>query len=255
MFRNIIRLAMIAAIATSALGTSVSCASKNLDRKQATALIQRAQPFTQPYSMIIRHGSDRRYLDPVSPDETRVQGEARAVENWRTSFPYRAVLMQMGLVDVRAKYVSTRMYGDREDRSTYDLEIRLTPQGEELWRQMGLQVDPDAVPLGRRKLIAVTGISGGDANTSRAAAEFTWQWELTPAGAAMVRDTPEFERLPDEVKNLFESAPSFPPSAKVKTPLSLLGTHQGVANFQKFDDGWRITSIEPATTRPLNPLD
>jgi hypothetical protein len=256
MFKNtfILKAVLLLVLAASTLGASLSCASKQLDRKQAADLIRRSQPFTQAYKMIVRHGTDRRYLDPVSPDETKAQGEARAVENWRTSYPYRAVLMHLGLVDVRAQYQSTTMYGDREDRSTYDLDINLSDAGQKLWRDLGMEIDHSSVPLARRKLIAVTGITGGG-KEARATAEFTWQWEPTPAGAAMSRGTPDFERLPNEVKSLFDSSESFMPTFKVKTPLNLGGTGQGIAIFQRYDDGWRIESIEPAKTSPLNPLD
>jgi hypothetical protein len=206
--------------------------------------------------MIVKHGTDTRYLDPVSPDETRQQGEARAVEDYRTSYPYRAVLLELGLVDVHAKYVSTRMYGNTEDRSTYDLDINLTDAGRKLWLDLGMEVDLGAIPLGKRKLVAITGITGGDAaKGSRGTAEFTWEWELTPAGASMSKGTPEFERLPDAVKSLFDSSQLSTPTFKPKNPLNLSGIRQGVANFQLYDDGWRLDSIEPAGSAPLNPLD
>jgi hypothetical protein len=252
--KDSINLAALIVFLASTLFALPACTSKQLDRKQAAELIGGSQPFSQPYVMIIRHGSDRRYLDPISPDETRAQGEARAIENWRTSYPYRAVLVHLGLVDMKAKYISTTMYGGREGRSTYDLDINLSDAGRKLWSESGLEVDASAVPLAKRKLIQITGITGGGAKDTRATAEFSWQWEPTIAGAAMTQGTAEFDRLPSEIKSLFESDSSLP-TFKIKTPLGLTGTHQGVANLQRYDDGWRLESIEPAKTSPLNPLD
>ncbi|HEX7315883.1 MAG TPA: hypothetical protein VF297_18345 [Pyrinomonadaceae bacterium] len=253
---TISKLLLLIVFTTSISVTSVSCASKQLDRKTAAGIIRRSSPFTQPYKMIVKHGTDRRYLDPVSPDETRQQGEARAVESWRTSFPYRAVLVHLGLVTVRARYQSTTMYGEREGRSTYDLDIDLTDAGRKLWQDLGMQVDPASIPLGRRRLVAITGIRGGGAaKGSRATVEFTWEWELTTAGTTMSAGTPEFARLPDEVKTLFDSSQQVIPTFKPKTPLNLIGAHQGVANFLLYDDGWRLDSIEPMGTAPFNPLD
>ncbi|MDT5061720.1 MAG: hypothetical protein QOH63_2179 [Acidobacteriota bacterium] len=234
-----------------------SCsASRQLDRKKAADLIQRSSGFTQPYVMVIRHKSDQWYLDPVDPSETRQQGEARAVESYYQSYPYRAVLRELNLINVRATYVSTTMFGSTEGKSTYDLDVSLSPQGEQLWRNLGMEPDSSAIPLGRRKLVAITGITGGDAaKGARGTAEFTWQWELTTAGASMSKGTPEFERLPDAVKQMFESPTSSYPTFKSKVPLSLVGIRQGIANFQLYDDGWRLDNIEPARTSPLNPLD
>jgi hypothetical protein len=246
-----------AVLITIFLLATFSCsASRQLDRKKAADLIQRSSGFTQPYVMIIRHKSDQWYLDPVDPSETRQQGEARAVESYFQSYPYRAVLRKLNLINVRATYVSTTMFGNTEGKSTYDLDVSLSPQGEQLWRKLGMEPDSSAIPLGRRKLIAVTGITGGDAaKGSRGTAEFTWQWELTPAGAAMSKGTTEFDQLPDAVKGLFDSSQLSTPTFKPKNPLNLSGIRQGVANFQLYDDGWRLDSIEPAGSVPLNPLD
>lgn len=252
------KLTLLGVLLVAAVCALPSCSSSNrLDRSKAAEMIRRSPQFTHVHRMIIRHGSDRRYLDPVSPEETRQQGEARAVESWRDSYPYRAVLVELGLVEVKAQYVSTQMYGDREGRSTYDLQIRLTPRGEQLWRDLGLEVDPAAVPLARRKLLQITGITGGDAaKASRASAEFTWEWEPTQAGAAMTEGTAEFSHLPDRIKQMFESPESTPfPTFKSKVPLRLTGVRRGVANCQLFDDGWRLDSIGPLDNQPLNPID
>jgi hypothetical protein len=247
MIKKTIKLALYASLASS-LCTTLSCSSRGFDRSTASERIQRAVPFTHPYAMIVRHQRDRRYIDPASPDETREQGEARAVESWRTSSPYRAVLVALGLVDVRAKYASVE-----EGRSAYDLDIRPTPKSDDLWRQMGVAVDDTAVPLARRKLVSVTGIT--TPSPTHATAEFTWQWETTAAGAAMALGTPEFNSLPDQIRQMFETTPSYPPSLKARTPLSLTGTFRGIANFERYDDGWRLDEINPSGTAPLNVLD
>lgn len=239
---------ILALCATSSCGSS-----KRLDRSKASDLIKQSPQFSRPYEVIVRHQRDERHLDPVDPNETRQQGEARAVQEFYNSSPYRAVLRHLGLIEAKAAYQSTRMYGEKEGSSLYALDVRLTSQGEQMWHDLNLQVDPASLPLGRREIVDVTGVTGGDGQRERtASAEFTWRWTLTMAGASMTRGTPEFENLPDDVKRLFDDDSTRPIS---RAPLELSGTRRGHAQFQLFDDGWRLVSVEPSEPRPLNPID
>jgi hypothetical protein len=252
---RISKLTLLIAFAVTLCAPLACASSTRLDRGKAAEMIRNSSQFTQPYEIIIRHGSDRRYLNPVSPDETRAQGEARAVPDFCDSSPYRGVLCELGLINVKARYVSTRMYGDREDKSTYDLDIKLTPAGEQLWRDLNLAVDSSSLPLARRELVQVTGITGGDERSRRATVELNWKWVPTLAGRAMPRGTPEFSRLPERIRQQFDDKGITVFSIGSHPPLDLGGTRRATAQFQLYDDGWRLMDIRPIDTRPLNPID
>ena len=250
MIRNSISKVMLLIALGAALCAPLACASSNrLDRNKAAEMIRRSPQFTQPYTIIIQHASNKRYLEPISPDETRAQGEARAVENFFDSTPYRAVLRELGLIDVKAKFT-----GVESGRGVFELTINLTDKGQQLWRDLNLPVDTATLPLARRELIQVTGITGGDERSRHATVEFDWKWIPTLAGRAMMKGTQEYESLPDRIKNQFNKDGLSVFNIGAHPPLELGGTHHAVASFQLYDDGWRL---EPPSldNRPLNPLD
>jgi hypothetical protein len=212
-------------------------------------MISRSIQFEQPYTIIVQHASNKRYLEPISPDETRAQGEIRAVEDFYDSTPYRAVPRELGLIDVKAKFA-----GVEDGRGVFELTINLTDRGQQLWRDLNLPVDTATLPLATRELITVTGITG-DEKTRHATADFNWKWTPTPLGKAMTRGTPEFERLPDKIKQQFNEQGVSVFNIGAHKPLELEGVRQGVANFQLYDDGWRLTDIHPMDASSLNPLD
>lgn len=66
-----------------------------------------------------------------------------------------------------------------------------------------MPVDTARLPLARREFVAVTGITGGDEKSRRATTEFTWRWVPTLADRVLQRGTPEFEHLPERIKEQF----------------------------------------------------
>jgi hypothetical protein len=255
--RNTIRskLALLLAFVAIAVCAPLSCASSTrLDRSKAADLIRRSSQFTQPYAIIIRHQKDSRQLDPISPSETKEQGQARAVEEYFNASPYRGVLRELGLMTASATYVKTTMYGEREGPSLYNLDVRLTEKGEQLWHDLNMPVDPATLPLALRELVQITGITGGDEKSRRATIEFSWKWLPTLAGRAMTRGTPEFERLPERLKKQFNEEGVSVFNIGAHPPLELGGTQRSVATFVLYDDGWRLEPL-PFESRPLNPLN
>jgi hypothetical protein len=255
MLRSISRLTLLITFIAAAVCAPLSCASSNrLNRNKAADLIRRSSQFTQPYEIIIRHQVETRQLDPISHSETNEQGQVRAVEEFFNASPYRGALRELGLVTASASYVKTTMYGEREGPSLYNLDVRLTEKGEQMWRDLNMPVDTAALPLARRELIEITGINGGDEKARRATVEFNWRWMPTPAGRAMMRDTTEYERLPERIKQQFNEEGVSVFNVGAHQPLELGGTHHAVANFQLYDDGWRLERL-PFDSRPLNPLN
>jgi hypothetical protein len=232
-----------------ALAASLDCgSSRQLDRKKAAALIEAAPQFRQVFYVVVAHQRNQRHLDPeTAPADAR--GEAAA--DFFNSSPYRGVLRELGLVDVTARFA-----GVEDGRNVFDLNISLTDAGRQLWQEVGAPVNEAAIPLAKRDLLEVTGLTGGDATQGgRATAEFTWRWVPTVAGRAMMRGTPEYERLPDRIKQQFNESGLTVFDIGAHRPLELGGAHQANAQFQLYDDGWRLTDVRPMDTSPLNPID
>jgi hypothetical protein len=234
-----------------ALAASLNCgSSRQLDRKKAAERIEGAPQFRQVFYVVVAHQRNQRHLDPeTAPADAR--GEAAAVADFFNSSPYRGVLKELSLVTVKARFA-----GVEDGRNVFDLDIRLTDAGRKLWQEAGAPVNEAAIPLAKRELLEVTGLTGGDATqAARAEAEFTWQWVPTAAGRAMMRGTPEFARLPDRIRQQFDAPGLTVFDIGAHRPLELGGVHQANAQFQLYDDGWRLTDVQPMDTSPLNPID
>lgn len=82
-----------------------SCgSSKQLDRSKAAKMIEASPQFIPVYRMVVAHQTDQRYIEPdVAPASP--QGEAAAVQNFYDSSPYRGVCKELGLLDIKAKYM------------------------------------------------------------------------------------------------------------------------------------------------------
>lgn len=256
MFRTTKKLTLLSALLALAVCATPSCSSSTrLDRSKAADLISRSPQFTQPFTIIVRHEKDSRNLGPIKPSETKEEGQARAVEDYFNASPYRGALREEGLVTATARYEHTTMYGGEEGPSLYTLDIKPTEKGEQLWRELSMPVDTATLPLAKREIISVTGITGGDEKSRRATAEFTWRWVPTLAGRVLQRGTPEFEHLPDRIKEQFNDRGLGVLGIGAQPPLQLSATRQSVAAFQLYDDGWRLTDLRPIDTSPLNPID
>lgn len=121
-------------------------------------------------------------------------------------------------------------------------KLALTEKGKQLWRDLNLQVDEHAVPVAHSEFVEVTGIS---TSGNGADAKFSWQRVPNEIGKALVIDSPEFKALPDDLQD------------KIRQPLKAVtpafgggnygvvfgGLRQGIANFQLYDDGWRVTHV------------
>lgn len=119
-------------------------------------------------------------------------------------------------------------------------KLALTEKGRQLWRDMNLAVDEHGVPAARVELDDVTGIS---TSGNAADAHFTWHWIPNDVGKALVIDSTEFRALPDDIQTKIRQPPpaSTPAFASGNSGINFGSIRQGTANFQLYDDGWRIT--------------
>jgi hypothetical protein len=121
-------------------------------------------------------------------------------------------------------------------------QLVLTARGRQLWRDMNLSIDEHSLPVARAELDEVTGIS-----TSGNAADghFTWHWIPNDLGKALIVDSFEFKALPDDLQTKIRQPPPAmtPAFATGNSGLVFGGSRRGTANFQLYDDGWRVTHV------------
>jgi hypothetical protein len=97
--------------------------------------------------------------------------------------------------------------------------INLTEKGKKEatnWEQgSGMMGNHYKIPVLKREVVEVTGISEPEPGGNKAQATFKWRWQaLNDIGAALMKNDKNSEQI-----------------------------FQGNANLQKFDDGWRLMNV------------
>lgn len=206
--------------------------SKELTRDRARMLIEADKSFTQPYLIRLEH-AEKYLVSAQSADEE--PPDLRAVEEFCSDYPLTAALRLLGLVEVKAtalKRPEQMPYG-RVGGWHYRIESRLTEKGEE-WAD-GTK---DGLPLYRREVGEVTGVTAGQPNS--AVAEFKWKRAPTRVGEALEAEGATFKGLPAEIQqNLRRSISKFGNAL----PASYKAAQNGRAELRLYDDGWRLESV------------
>jgi hypothetical protein len=233
--------------------------SKELTRSRALALIKGSKEFKEPALLKVRNG-DPVKLDALAADESEQNAQARAVEFYLNDQPMLAVLKYLNLIEVKAEVVEkpkvikapeiivnrpdgtvakTPVGNDQLTQWSFTIRTNLTAEGKE-----AAQSDERSIPLYTKRVIEVTGITNTSGQEGRARAEFTWRTVPTSVGEAFDPTSQTYKSLPPELQQLLRK----PVGIMQKTPLSSTSEidssiQKGVAAFQRYDDGWRLTGI------------
>jgi hypothetical protein len=216
---------------------STSCTGsdpKNLTRDRARELIKAHENFSNPY-VIRLEGSDKFLVPAESPDGQ--PPDDRAIELFYQDYPLSGALHHLGLVEAGAIVVKKPEVLDFTGHVTaweYKIETRLTAKGEE-------QADKakNGLPLYRREVTEVTGVTAGQ--TGRARAEFKWRRVPTPVGEALEVEGATFKSLPVKMQEGIKRSISQVGNA---LPVSYKRVQSGHAEFQLYDDGWRLDLLQ-----------
>jgi hypothetical protein len=211
--------------------TSPDCGgTSELTRARAAQMIGGSQAFSAPNSLPLKKETDWN-LKPLSTDETETEARARAAETYYQAYPQMDVLRRLGLMDVRVTI--NKSPAENYGVWSFDVEPFLTQKGAELASGGREDQGAPSVCLAGRELVEVTGIAKTGNQTAQA--EYTWKESPTAAGRAFVPGNPEYQGLPDTLRQ------------------SLVGRNQtkdfdkmrrSRAVFQLYDDGWRLLSAQ-----------
>jgi hypothetical protein len=217
--------------------------SRDLTRSRAEQLIQNSPTFSRP--AILKLDSDQIDVQTKSVDEPESDLQGRAVSRFYERRPVMRVLKQMDFVDTT---VTTTQKPQAIDFTTpglpfwkFKVEAHLTDKGKNLVAQDQPPSELEALPLFRKKILEVTGITKTGQGTARA--EYTWKAVSTVVGEIFDANGQFFKNLTTDNQQ------------QLRRPVGLSGMegsvvvdynqiYKGVAVLQLFDDGWRVISIQ-----------
>jgi hypothetical protein len=216
--------------------------SQDLNRSNAKRLIEGFDKFKASISVELKDENER-HVQPQSADETEQDATARAIEMYLSDNRQVAVLRQLGYVEVKATVLKrAEVKGSGVFASIrpwiFKIEPSLTEKGKAATKSQSGSNEKTVV-LARREVIEVTGIRKAEA---QAVADFTWKTVPTEAGKVFDSTSEAFKNLLPEMQEALRESRGVGPFGRAGT-IDWGQTYKATANFQKYDDGWRVVSI------------
>jgi hypothetical protein len=190
-------------LAVVTLSMTVACGQRALDRERATVLIKDLDGFKGEPFFWIRTNMPFRSTFKC---ETQAEVERAPLHQFLTRQGWVRYETRSTVVgfDTKVSCPSLTLTPAGDAASARWTKARGSMAGESSW----------AVPIGRRELVAVTGLtSAPDGSTS---AEFEWRWVANDIGTALRQSIPGADSFFDR-------------------------TRKGHATCRRYDDGWRCT--------------
>lgn len=224
------------------LSTSACGEAKDLSRAKAQSLINQSSDFKQPATLSLITPVEREPfgLDKINESEKSEEAKARNLQRFLSYYPQIAVAVHLGLATVDQQLL-------REEKAVgiqvpaqwfFSVKARAGEQGRALWKEYGLPASDDSLPLARKELVNITGITSLAEN--QAQVDFTWKWNPNKTALALQENTDEFKALPLEIqKGLLGQTEG---NRKPQTE-NWEGERKAKALFQRYDDGWRLIRI------------
>lgn len=219
------------------------CGFGELSRPEVKSALEASPEFTQPATIDLTnpYESEPSSVDKKSADETVEGAKRRDLQTFLESYPDIAAANHLGYIVIEQNLIKEIPYtagtmiipGWQLTR-----KARAGKRGEQLWQEIKLPVREEALPIGKKEFVAVSGITKqGD---TQAIAEFTYKWKPNELGRNLDEQTEEFKKLPEEVRTRLTQKKGL---MHASSSIDWSGERQGKAVFQKFDDGWRLVKV------------
>lgn len=219
--------------------------SQELTRDKAQQTIVESNEFKQPATlefiqMYIKDGQGT--TESKSDDEPESEAAQRRIQEYFFEAPQVAVADHFGLVKPELKRINSTPDKPSSLRGYWNFSERyvVTEKGRKMWGDLGLPVNETAIPLAMHEFIEITGITKQGENN--AIAEFKWKWNPNQIGKSLDQSTEEYKKLPEDLKKKLNEVNAYisPDRFHSWEPDK---PRPGKAMFQKYDDGWRLTSL------------
>lgn len=214
-----------------------ACTSNKLTRSSAASLLESSEAFRKPVTISLLP-EYRQSLTLIGTGSRDMPKEEFALRRFLESHSDLAALNHLGLVEFK---VTGIQYPDSAS-SPVTVTSALTDKGSAAsgkWIRSG---DGWTIPIAKRELIGVTGLTGGEKESKQARVEYTWKWQPTEAGASFDVSGQDYQSLPPSVRQNLGGA-SFADMLRgmgQPIPFDSSKTQKGAATLQLYEDGWRI---------------
>ena len=225
----------------------ISCGSKELTRSQAQKMVASSREFKDIKSLdyinrSLRDDRNKGTSVAKSPDEPEAAAVQGRIGDYFVEEPRVGIASHLGLVKPELKRINEKpeILGSLTPSGFWYFEenYTLTDKGKKYWGDYELPVQETVIPTAKKEFINVTGITG--LGETDAQVEFTWRWLPNELGKSLDPSTEEFKRLPENLKTNLTSVYPYPVSPFIAD----WGNERfGSAQFQKYDDGWRLINV------------
>lgn len=220
-----------------------ACGSKELNRSRAADVLEASGAFKNPVLITLR-SEYRQSLALAGTGSQTMPKEQFALKRFFESHPDLAVLDHLGLVEFK---VTNIQYPDSAS-SPITVVATLKAEGKSAsrdWQQAG---DGWTIPIARRELTEVTGLTGGEGESTTARVEYIWRWKPLGLGINFDTTSSEYQRLPDSIRRS-PVGTSFADALRGVGAVTFFEgdkPQKGAVMLQRYDDGWRVAGDNQA---------
>jgi hypothetical protein len=227
----------LACLAAATIFSLTACSSGRMTRSRAAELIRSGEAFQKPTSITL-FPQYRQSLTLIGTGSQTTPKEEFALRRFLESHADLAVLNHLGLVDFKVIGIE---YPDSAS-SPVVVAATLTDGGRSAsggWQRSG---DGWTIPIGRRELVEVTGLTGGEGEAKTARAEYSWRWQPTETGKYFDTSRREHQSLPEAVRRNLGGVSMADLMRQLGGVVVFDGgkTQTASASFRLYDDGWRL---------------
>jgi len=221
-------------------------------RGTAAKAIQEDKRYSSPTTFTIDIG--RRIADAgaeadqTSKDETEQEAAVRAKANLAQHQPQLAVAEQLGfiIIDFGSGELGEPQMGHpgyQQGLGVWHFKPKatLTEKGKKLWTDLNLEIDEFSLPIAVREAPTIDGIT--DQNPTMKKVDFSFKWKPNSLGEAFDPNSSTFSKLPKEFQESLKTVKQNIFGGGSSNIADFSTMRKGVAYFQKYDDGWRISNL------------
>ncbi len=227
--------------------TVTACQSKDLSRAQAQKMITSTQEFKDVTSFdyinqSLKDDKNKGSSVAKSADEPEAAAVQNRINGYFREAPRVGIADHFGLVKAELRRINEKpeVYSSLTPSGfwLFDESYTLTDKAKKYWSDYGLPVQETVIPTAKKEFINVTGIT--KLGETGASVEFTYRWLPNELGKALDPSTEEFKQLPENLKTNLTKVYPYAVSPFI---VDWGNERGGSAQFQKYDDGWRLMTV------------